>query len=94
VECKNFVGDLNNKELDQLGGRFSPSRGKVGLLLCRRFKDKPLFVQRYRDTAKDDRGFIIVIDDSDLKELVELVRAGKQYETFQWFQRRFDELIN
>jgi hypothetical protein len=71
VECKNYKGDLANAELDQLGGRFGPSRGEVGLLVCRSFKDKDRFLQRCRDTAQDQRGYIVVLDDDDLAELVE-----------------------
>ena len=71
VECKNYARDIANPELDQLSGRFSPRRGRLGLLVCRAFDDKTRFMQRCRDTADDDRGFIIVLDDEDLKKMVE-----------------------
>lgn len=71
VECKNYKSDPANPELDQLGGRFGPSRGQIGLLVCRSFKDKDKFVQRCRDTALDQRGYIVPLDDEDLADLVE-----------------------
>ena len=62
VECKNYGKELENPELDQLAGRFSPSRGQFGLLVCRTFKNKLKFAARCRDTAVDGRGFIIALD--------------------------------
>lgn len=93
VECKNYTGDPTNPELDQLSGRFSPSRGKFGLLLCRSFKNKNLFIQRCKDTANDARGFIIALDDQDLTKLVELRKNGDTNGLFEFLQVRFTELI-
>lgn len=94
VECKNYNGDPGNPELDQLSGRFSPSRGRVGLLVCRRIEDKNLFLQRCRDTAVDDRGFIIPLDDHDLRRLVETVVSTEGSQEFPLLMNRFRVLIS
>lgn len=94
VECKNYSSDPRNPEIDQLSGRFSDNRGKVGILLCRTIDDKELFIARCRDTADDGRGFIIPLDDADLAELV---AARKEYDTqldYPLLKARFDRLIN
>lgn len=77
VECKNYNKDIANPELDQMIGRFSPSRGRVGLLISRKFENKQLFLDRCRDTAKDNNGFIIALDDDDLRELVKIEQTRR-----------------
>jgi hypothetical protein len=77
VECKNYGHEVGNPELDQLAGRFAPHRGQFGLLICRSFEGKELFIKRCVDTAHDQRGFIVPLDDTDLQELVE---EAKQFQ--------------
>lgn len=93
VECKNYGREVGNPELDQISGRFSPSRGRVGILACRSFENKELFIQRCIDTAYDDRGFVIPLDDNDLGELVEIKRNGDTEREISFFKARFDRLI-
>lgn len=76
VECKNYSRPIANPEYDQLSGRFSPSRGKVGLLVYRDYEDKPKVLDSCRDTAQDDRGFIIALDDADLAILITEAKAA------------------
>lgn len=70
VECKNYGSEVGNPELDQISSRFSPLRGKFGILTCRSFRDKDLFLRRCRDTALDHRGFVVALDDNDIRRLV------------------------
>jgi hypothetical protein len=93
IECKNYTGDPANPELDQLSGRFGPSRGKVGLLLCRTFEGKELFIKRCRDTASDQRGFVIPLDDEDLTRIVEARSVGNARAVFAFLKQRFQQLV-
>lgn len=94
IECKNYTKEIANPELDQLGGRFSPNRGKLGLLLCRNMDDRARFIARCRDTAGDDRGFILVMEDADLIEYLELVENGVRDALDARLRRRYEELVN
>jgi hypothetical protein len=93
VECKNYGGELANPEIDQLAGRFSPLRGRLGLLVHRGYGDKQLLIQRCRDTALDNRGYVIVLDDDDLLQLVGERSAGPGSTAFNLLRSRFDELV-
>lgn len=94
VECKNYGREIGNPELDQLAGRFSPTRGQFGLLVCRQFADKDLFMRRCRDTALDGRGFIIPLDDMDMKDLVRSRQADALFLNLQLLHERFRALVS
>jgi len=93
VECKNYEGEVGNPELDQLSGRFSTSRGQFGILVCRHFDDKDLFIARCKDTALDQRGYIIPLDDEDLNTLVNSPRHPDGSVVFNLLRQRFSSLI-
>jgi hypothetical protein len=95
VECKNYTGEVANEELDQLSGRFSPTRGQIGMLVCRQFDNKGRFIERCRDTAQDRRGFVIPLDDDDLQTLVAELDAAEPgaVPSFPLLRERFQMLV-
>ena len=90
-ECKNYSREVANPELDQLAGRFSPTRGRVGFLVCRSVDDKERLYSRCRDFAISKQEFIIPIEDADLTELVEALKNGDD-SVFAFFKTRFDKI--
>jgi hypothetical protein len=92
IECKNYSTEVANPELDQLSSRFSVNRGKLGLLCCRTFEDRALFVERCRDTFKDDRGVIIPLDDQAILRLLETVQTGRRSEIEKMLTSLVDEV--
>jgi hypothetical protein len=93
VECKNYGREIGNPEVDQLSGRFSPSRGTVGLLVCRSIEDATLLGNRCRDTANDQRGFILALDDDDLIALMTEAKKGVESHGFPLLIRKFRRLV-
>jgi len=95
IECKNYSRSLANEEFDQIAGRFSPSRGKYGLLVYRAYSDKEKVLASLRDTAQDDRGYVTALDDTDLSALVEEVKTtGTATGSKGLLESRFKALIN
>jgi len=76
VECKNYSRDVKNPELDQLAGRFSVNRGRVGLLVSRTIDDLDTLLLRCADAFKDGRGLLIPLPDSDLLTMLTNRLAG------------------
>lgn len=70
IECKNYNGEIANPELDQISGRFSTRRGRVGIILCRALDNEDLFLRRCSDTLSDDNGLIIPLTDIDIIEAI------------------------
>jgi hypothetical protein len=91
-ECKNYSRDLGNPELDQISGRFSPLRGKLGFIVCRSLADEKLMLERCRDTAKADRGCVLVLTDTKVQRLLRCVQAGERAKIATFLFKEFGEL--
>lgn len=90
IECKNYGKELENPELDQISGRFSNHRGRLGILCCRGLRNRDLFVQRCRDTFKDGRGLVVPLDDEAVFRLLTFAEEGRRAE----IEKRLTELVD
>jgi hypothetical protein len=93
VECRNYASDPANPELDQLSSRFSPNRGRLGLLVARSFQDRDLFIERCRDTARDSRGFIVPLADEDINQLLAFIENRERSKIDYYLEGVFRMLL-
>jgi hypothetical protein len=93
IECKNYEDDLANPEVDQIAGRFGPSRGQFGIITYRSCKNTEKLKLRCRDTARDQRGFIITLSDAELINIIDSRISNTPYE-FPLLYHKFNELID
>lgn len=92
-ECKNYGKDVTNPEIDQLAGRFSDSRGRMGFLVCRSISDHAVLLRRCRDLVHDKREYIVVLTDSEVIELLRLRARDDHYGITTYLDQRFAELV-
>lgn len=78
VECKNYSGDVANPELDQLVGRFSLNRGRLGILVARSCSDINLFLERCRDVTQAGNGVVIPIFDTDVYAMLDAIKQDRR----------------
>jgi hypothetical protein len=57
-------------------GRLAPSRGKFGIILSRSIDNEVLFMQRCKDSYKDNHGLIIPLTDKDVIEILKKKKEG------------------
>lgn len=93
IECKNYGKEIGNPEIDQLQGRFSDKRGLFGILLCRSIADRPKMIERCKDVMNDRKGFILVLDDSDISELLQFKEQQNEQAIDDFFTKKLDQLI-
>ncbi len=94
VECKNYGKELGNPEVDQLAGRFGTSRGQVGILVCRSIENEDRFQQRCRDTALDQRGYILHLTDEDLATIIKHYIASNGDAEYPLLRGKFSALVS
>lgn len=93
IECKNYSTDPANPELDQLLGRFSPRRGKFGLLCCRQVTDRDKLDKRCRDAVRADQGFPVVLQDRDIIAMIRAKQEGDEQTIWEILNQRYTKLV-
>jgi hypothetical protein len=93
VECKNYTKDVGNPELDQMIGRFSDHRSRVGLMLYRSTGNQASIEASCRDTALAGSGFIIPINDNELAVLVNERKRNPDSIDFRFLQEKYARLV-
>jgi hypothetical protein len=99
-ECKNYDSDPKNREYDQLRDRLGKDRGDIGILVCRTLTDKGDALRRCKDVRNDGRGYLLVLDDADLKQMVEDLitsedpTSGVERHAYPVLERQFKKLIS
>lgn len=94
IECKNYSKDAANPELDQLSGRFSHTRGFLGLLCSRSFKNRSRFIERCKDAASHRQQYMIAVVDSDLIKWLKLIAEGKREQISVDLSSRYREITS
>ena len=92
VECKNYSREINNPELDQITGRFSPNRGRFGLIVCRSISDFNRFIKKCSDTHKDNRGVVIPLIDEDLISVLKALKNREENPMEKLLSDRFRKI--
>ena len=93
VECKNYGREIYNPELDQLQGRFGNRTGQFGILVCRSIQNRKSLLLKCKDTMNDNRGIILVLDDSDISMLLKLKGDKNEKGIDDFMNKKLDQLI-
>lgn len=93
IECKNINKDPASDEFAQLYSRLGDNIGKVGILLCRNIKDKQNVLKRSKHFYDKKRSCIIVLEDADLKNLIEHKKLGKEIEIRNYMENILKTII-
>ncbi len=94
VECKNYNNDIDNNALDQLTGRFSVNRGKLGFLLFRETSNFSDLLSRCKDAVHDSRGVVIPLGDTQLIDLLNLISLYKRQDIDEYINDIFLKIIS
>jgi hypothetical protein len=74
-------------------GRFGEQSGNFGLLICRKIADRKTLLARCRDAVHKDKGYVIALEDEDVKTLWKLRLDSNSDEFRQFLRSRMNDLV-
>lgn len=89
IECKNYVTEVSNPELDQLAGRLNLNTGMFGVLCCRHFEKREVFIKRCRHSWHAQKQLMVPLDDKTVLVFLKIIADGKK----DILDRKIQELI-
>ena len=66
----------------------------VGILICRSIEKPKILQQRCKDTANDQRGFILTLSDDEIIELVNEARDDALTDSYSLLMNKFRKLVD
>lgn len=87
MECKNYRADMGNTEFNQLSDRLSSTTSQFGILFCRTITDQQAMLRHQTDRWLRQQKIILLIDDTTLREIIEL-RLARQFPMIESLLRR------
>lgn len=95
IECKNYSKDVKNPEFQQIESRLKPHRGMFGIIICRKINDKKKLLQKQRDIliGTTEHKFIILLDDNDIKKMINYKLKDSIKEIDDLLHDKLDELL-
>jgi hypothetical protein len=95
IECKNYTDDIANPEFDQMLGRLNRRRGMFGIIVCRTIVDNDAVLKRCQDAVKNDpEKAILVLDDTDVKKLLDLQANGNKKGISEHLEDKLREVLD
>jgi len=91
VEVKNYSGDIENPEIDQLIGRLSRTRGSFGMIICRNIDDETAVFKRCQ-TGLNER-IILPISDADITEMLSYSANSDEQGIDDLMDRKLQKLL-
>lgn len=93
IECKNYVSEPKNPEIDQLLGRLGGLTGKLGILVCREVKDDETLLKRCKDAITQSKYYVIYLEDKDINTLLKMKENSNEEGIMDYFFNKWDRVI-
>lgn len=92
-ECKNYVDDPENPEVDQLAMRLKDKIGKMWFLILNKIDDKNWLIDKIDEVSDDaDRKYIMFLDKGDIINIIDYKLSDNEEGITDLLMNRFKEI--